>query len=67
MDVVLILARVLLAAVFLVARVTKLADRAGSRQALLDFGVPAALATPGGMLLPLAEVLVALLLMAARQ
>jgi peroxiredoxin len=61
-DVLSILARVLLAAVFLVAGLAKLADRAGSRQALLDFGLPAKLAEPGGVLLPLAELLVAVLL-----
>jgi peroxiredoxin len=62
-DVISLLARVLLAAVFLVAGLAKLADRPGSQQALLDFGVPAALATPGGTLLPLAELLVAVLLL----
>lgn len=62
MDVLSILARVLLAAVFLVAGLAKLADRAGSRQALVDFGLPAKLAEPGGVLLPLAELLVAVLL-----
>ncbi len=40
----LLIARVLLAAVFLVAGLAKLADLAGSRQALRDFGVP----TPTG-------------------
>jgi len=49
----------LLALVFAVAGVAKLADRAGSRQAIADFGVPAALAGPLGILLPLAELAVA--------
>jgi methylamine dehydrogenase accessory protein MauD len=49
----------LLALVFAVAGVAKLADRAGSRQAVGDFGVPAALAAPLGILLPLAELAVA--------
>src|SRR5438045_7570228 len=64
MNIALVTARVLLAAVFLVAGVAKLADRSGSRQALRDFGVPAVLARPFGLLLPLAElaVVVALLL-----
>src|SRR5438046_2178142 len=56
MDIVLLLARVLLAVVFLVAGVTKLADLKGSRQALRDFGVRAWLAAPGVVLVPLADV-----------
>jgi methylamine dehydrogenase accessory protein MauD len=59
MDVALLVARVLLVLVFSVAGVTKLADRAGSKQALVDFGVPASLAAPLGVLLPLAELAVA--------
>jgi len=45
----------LLAGVFFVAGLTKLADRAGSKQAIIDFGRPARLASPFGTLLPLAE------------
>ena len=52
-------ARLLLALVFLVAGLAKLADLAGSRQAMRDFGVPARLAAPFGVLLPLAELAVA--------
>jgi peroxiredoxin/uncharacterized membrane protein YphA (DoxX/SURF4 family) len=59
MSIVLLLARFLLALVFAVAGLTKLADLAGSRQALRDFGVPARLAAPFGLLLPLAELAVA--------
>ncbi len=59
MDIALLLARLLLALVFAVAAVAKLADRAGSRQAIADFGLPAALATPLAILLPLAELAVA--------
>src|SRR2546429_9605121 len=55
MSLVLLIARLLLTAVFLVAGIAKLADLAGSRQALRDFGVPAVLARPFGLLLPLAE------------
>ena len=62
MDVMLLIARVLLAGVFGVAGMAKLADRAGSRQALRDFGVPAGLASPMGILLPLAELAVAVAL-----
>ena len=63
MDIVLLLARVLLAVVFLVAGVTKLADLKGSRQALRDFGTPAWFAAPAGLLLPLAELTVAVALL----
>ena len=65
MDVALLLARLLLALVFMVAGVTKLADREGSRRALADFGVPPPLATPLAVLLPLAELVVAAALIPA--
>ena len=65
MDVALLIARLLLAAVFVVAGVAKLADRAGSRRAMADFGVPAPLAAPLGTLLPLAELAVAVALVPA--
>ena len=58
MDVTLLIARLLLALVFVTAGVAKLSDRKGSRQAIIDFGLPAALATPLGILLPLAELAV---------
>src|SRR5205085_2967374 len=63
MTLLLLLARLLLAAVFLVAGLAKLADLAGSQQALRDFGVPARLANPFGVLLPLAELAVAVALL----
>ncbi|MGI8475072.1 MAG: redoxin domain-containing protein [Thermomicrobiales bacterium] len=63
MDTILLLARIVLAAVFLVAGVAKLLDRAGSREGLEGFGVPAKLAAPGAILLPLAEIAVAVLLL----
>lgn len=53
----LLLARLLLAAVFAVAGIAKLRDLAGSRKSLRDFGVPDALARPFGLLLPLAELI----------
>ena len=52
-----------LALVFAVAGVAKLADWAGSRRAIVDFGVPAALAGPLGILLPLAELAIAVALL----
>src|SRR2546423_2741111 len=62
MTLLLLCVRLLLAAVFLVAGLAKLADLAGSQQALRDFGVPAQLANPFGVLLPLAELAVAVAL-----
>src|ERR671916_3232068 len=62
MNLVLLVIRLLLAAVFVVAGVAKLADRKGSRQAMIDFGVPAGLASPLGILLPLAELVCAVAL-----
>lgn len=54
--------RLLLVAVFLVAGVAKLADLEGSRQAMMDFGLPARLANPSGLLLPLVELATAVTL-----
>jgi peroxiredoxin/uncharacterized membrane protein YphA (DoxX/SURF4 family) len=65
LETILLIARLLLALVFVVAGVAKLADLRGSRQAIIDFGVPAALATPFGILLPLAELAVAVALIPA--
>src|SRR5215204_5087522 len=59
MAIVLLVARLLLALVFLVAGVAKLADRSGSRQAIIDFGLPSSLAPLLGVLLPLCELMVA--------
>jgi peroxiredoxin len=61
----LLFARLLLAGIFAVAGVAKLAHRQGSRQAIVDFGVPSALAAPLGLLLPLGEVAVAATLLPA--
>jgi peroxiredoxin len=65
MDAALLIARLLLAAVFTLAGVAKLADREGSRQAIVDFGAPSAIAAPLGLLLPLAELVVAATLLPA--
>jgi peroxiredoxin len=59
MSTAMLVARLLLALVFGAAGVAKLADREGSRQAIIDFGLPSALAAPLGLLLPLAELTVA--------
>ena len=63
MDALLLIARLVLFGVFAVAGVGKLADLAGSRQAMRDFGVPEPLATPAGLTLPILEIIVALLLL----
>lgn len=62
MDLLLLAARLFLAAVFIISGFAKLADRAGSRQAMFDFGVPAQLAGLFGTLLPFAELSTAVLL-----
>jgi peroxiredoxin len=55
----LLISRLLLALIFGLAGIGKLADLAGARRAMRDFGVPASLADPLGLLLPLAELAVA--------
>ena len=62
MDLVLLAARLALAAIFAVAGVAKLADRKGSRQAVEDFGVPARLSGVVAIVLPVAELCVAIAL-----
>ncbi len=59
---VLLAARLVLAAVFAVAGVAKLADLRGSRAAVEGFGVPERLAEPLGTLLPIAELAIAVAL-----
>lgn len=58
----LVIARLCLAAVFIVAGVAKLTDRSGTRQALTDFAVPHRLAGPLLFLLPTAELATAIAL-----
>lgn len=65
MDTVIIVARVGLAAVFLVAAVAKLADMPGSRAALEGFKVPASLVPVAALALPAAEIAAAALLVIA--
>jgi thiol-disulfide isomerase/thioredoxin len=65
MGTAMLVARLLLVFVFAVAGAAKLADREGSRQATIDFGVPSVLAAPLGLLLPLAELAVAVTLLPA--
>src|SRR5215510_1371160 len=62
MSLLLLLLRLFLAGTFAVAGAAKLADLAGSRKAMRDFGVPSKLADVFGTLLPLAELAVAVAL-----
>jgi peroxiredoxin/uncharacterized membrane protein YphA (DoxX/SURF4 family) len=61
----LLASRLLLCAVFLLAGFSKVRDRPGSRQSLLDFGVPELLARPFSLLLPIAEIVAAIGLLSA--
>jgi peroxiredoxin/uncharacterized membrane protein YphA (DoxX/SURF4 family) len=63
MSLVLLVARLALAAVFVVAGVGKLLDPAGSRRAMAGFGVPDILAGPLALALRLAELAVGVLLL----
>src|SRR5277367_6554107 len=62
MSVVLLVVRLLLALVFALAGIAKLADPRGSRKSMLEFGVPAFLARPLAWLLPLLELACAIAL-----
>ena len=66
MDAILLGARLVLALVFAVAGVTKLMDLAGSRRAIVDFGVPATLAGPARHFAALAELAIAAALLPPR-
>jgi thiol-disulfide isomerase/thioredoxin/uncharacterized membrane protein YphA (DoxX/SURF4 family) len=65
MDAALLIARLVLAVVFILAGVGKLSDLKGSRKAITEFGLPAVLASPLALLLPLAELGVGAALIAA--
>jgi uncharacterized membrane protein YphA (DoxX/SURF4 family) len=65
MPTALLCARLILAGVFALASVAKLADLRGSRAAVAGFGVPERVASPLGMLLPVAELAVAVALLPA--
>lgn len=63
MEFLLLFARLLLTVVFFVAAIAKLFDLKASRKAVSDFGVSTWLANPIGVALPIAELLVATLLL----
>src|SRR5262245_21144211 len=62
MSGVLLFARLFLALVFGISGVAKAADPAGSRRAVVDFGIPEALATPLAWILPAVELVIAVAL-----
>ncbi len=62
MSILLLVARLLLAVVFVVSGLAKIADLKGSQKAVKGFGVPSFLATPLGTILPFAELAVAIAL-----
>ena len=59
---ILVLARLILCAIFGVAGVTKLLDRQGTREAVRNFGAPTTFVGPIGILLPVSELTVAVAL-----
>ena len=65
MSIALLGARLLLGLVFLVAAIGKLRDRAGFRRSVVAFGSPAAIADAASILIPIAEIVVAILIIRA--
>ena len=63
MDFLLLVARLVLAAVFVVAAIGKVMDLSGSVDAVRNFGVPDRFARPIGYGLPVAEIVIAILLL----
>jgi len=63
MEIFLLLIRLCLVAIFALAGIGKLLDLDGSEKAIKDFGVPDILAKPFSVLLPFAEILIAVLLL----
>jgi peroxiredoxin len=62
MDALLLAARLILAAVFAVSGISKLFDLSGSQAAMRSFGVPERFTRAGGIALPIAELVIAVLL-----
>jgi len=63
MEIVLLIARLLLAFIFGLAGATKIADLASARKAAISFGIPEKLAVPLGSGLPFLEMLIGLALL----
>lgn len=66
MEIFLLLIRLFLVAIFALAGIGKLLDLDGSENAIKDFGVPDILAKPFSVLLPVAEIFIAILLLFAQ-
>lgn len=64
MEITLLLIRLFLFGIFIVAGIGKLLDLEGSEKAVKDFGVPKDLANPLSLALPVAEIVIAFLLLA---
>jgi peroxiredoxin/uncharacterized membrane protein YphA (DoxX/SURF4 family) len=62
MEALLLAARLILAAVFLVSGISKLFDLTGAQTAMRSFGVPESMTRTGGVLLPIVEIVIAVLL-----
>src|SRR5215216_1300257 len=62
MGALLLAARLILAAVFVVSGISKLFDLSGSQAAMRSFGVPERLTRLGGIVLPITELVIAVLL-----
>ncbi|MCA1624771.1 MAG: redoxin domain-containing protein [Acidobacteria bacterium] len=63
METLLLLIRIILAAVFALAGIGKFLDLKGSEKAVKDFGVPDNLAKPFSVALPVVEIIIAILLL----
>jgi peroxiredoxin/uncharacterized membrane protein YphA (DoxX/SURF4 family) len=63
METLLLLIRLILVGIFALAGIGKLLDLQGSEKAIKDFGVPEDLAKPFSVLLPVAEIFIAILLL----
>lgn len=63
MDALLLVARLVLAAVFLISGIAKLLDLSGSQAAMRSFGIPESLSKGAGIVLPIVEIVVAILLL----
>src|SRR6266850_3938066 len=59
MDLIIVLIRIALSAVFAAAGITKLLDQSGTREAVENFGAPRSLAPALSVLLPIAELTIA--------
>jgi peroxiredoxin len=65
MDALLLAARLILAVVFVVSGVAKLLDLSGAQAAMRSFGVPESMTRSAAIALPIAEIVIALLLIPA--